>query len=81
MFKFRNVLYFDLGFSHFIALPIPKGLVVNVFKQRLVIFGYNKQDVIFYSKVILNFRKKDIYKGKGVYPMDYLFRLKEGKKR
>ena len=72
----------QLGYSHDVVFPIPKGIQVVCPKPtEIVITGIDKQQVGQVAAEIRRFRPPEPYKGKGVkYANEYIFR-KEGKKK
>ena len=75
-------LQLQLGYSHDVSYPIPKGIQVVCPKPtEIVVTGIDKQKVGQVAAEIRGFRPPEPYKGKGVkYVGEYIFR-KEGKKK
>jgi large subunit ribosomal protein L6 len=75
-------LQLQLGYSHDVSYPIPKGIQVVCPKPtEIVITGIDKQKVGQVAAEIRQFRPPEPYKGKGVrYAGEYIHR-KEGKKK
>ena len=75
-------LQLQLGYSHDVAFPIPKGIQVVCPKPtEIVITGIDKQQVGQVAAEIRRFRPPEPYKGKGVrYAGEFILR-KEGKKK
>ena len=75
-------LQLQLGYSHDVVFPIPKGIQVVCPKPtEIVITGIDKQKVGQVAAEIRKFRPPEPYKGKGVrYAGEYILR-KEGKKK
>lgn len=75
-------LNLQLGFSHDVAYPIPKGISIVAEKPTmLTVSGMDKQLVGQVAAEIRSYRKPEPYKGKGVrYAGEYV-RRKEGKKK
>lgn len=75
-------LQLQLGYSHDVSFPIPKGIQVVCPKPtEIVITGIDKQKVGQVAAEIRQFRPPEPYKGKGVkYSGEYIHR-KEGKKK
>ena len=75
-------LQLQLGHSHDILFPIPKGIQVQCPKPtEIVVTGIDKQQVGQVAAEIRRFRPPEPYKGKGVrYEGEYILR-KEGKKK
>jgi len=72
----------QLGYSHDVVFPIPKGIQVVCPKPtEIVITGIDKQQVGQVAAEIRQFRPPEPYKGKGVrYAGEFILR-KEGKKK
>ena len=75
-------LQLQLGYSHDVSYPIPKGIQVVCPKPtEIVVTGIDKQKVGQVAAEIRQFRKPEPYKGKGVrYSGEFILR-KEGKKK
>ena len=73
----HNYFIFDLGYSHFVGIKIPKGIFVKNFKNRFVIFGFNQELVMSFYNVIKLFKKFNVYKGKGFSLRHEKLKLKE----
>jgi len=75
-------LNLQLGFSHDIDFPVPKGVKIETPDQTTVLIsGIDKQQVGETAAKIREYRKPEPYKGKGIkYEGEYIFR-KEGKKK
>jgi len=82
--KGKDQLQLQVGFSHDILHPIPKGVEVKVSgaKQEIVtVSGIDKQLVGQVAAEIRAFRPPEPYQGKGIrYQGEYVLR-KEGKKK
>ncbi len=73
-------LVLQLGFSHPVNFPIPKGINIEVEKQTKVsISGIDKQQVGQVAANIRSIRPPEPYKGKGVKYADEVIRRKTGK--
>ncbi|HEX2448304.1 MAG TPA: 50S ribosomal protein L6 [Methyloceanibacter sp.] len=72
----------QLGYSHDVIYPIPKGIQVVCPKPtEIVITGIDKQQVGQVAAELRQFRPPEPYKGKGIkYAGEYILR-KEGKKK
>ena len=77
-----NSLNLQLGYSHDISFPIPKGITVKCERPTLIeISGADKQQVGQIASEIRALRKPEPYKGKGIkYENEQIVR-KEGKKK
>jgi len=75
-----NVLVMNLGYSHQIKYPVPKGMQISVDKgTEISVKGIDKEQVGQVSAEIRGFRPPDSYKGKGVRYLGEHVRLKAGK--
>jgi len=77
-----TTLVLQLGFSHEVRFPIPKGITVAVENQTAIsISGIDKQAVGQVAAKIRGYKKPEPYKGKGIrYKGEYIL-IKEGKKK
>ncbi|KAG7673020.1 hypothetical protein Ndes2437B_g01127 [Nannochloris sp. 'desiccata'] len=74
-------LTLNLGYSHPIEMPVPKGLEVKVEKNTTVIVsGFDKELVGQFAADVRSKREPEPYKGKGVRYVDEYVRRKEGKR-
>ena len=70
----------QIGFSHPVLIPIPKGLTVEVPQPtQIIITGVDKQMVGELAAVIRKVRKPEPYKGKGIRYENEQVRRKAGK--
>jgi len=75
-----NSVFFTLGYSHPIEMPIPEGLTITVEKQtHLVVRGADKQRVGQMAAEIRGLRPPDPYKNKGVRYTGERLKKKVGK--
>jgi large subunit ribosomal protein L6 len=75
-------LNLQLGFSHDVAYPIPKGITITAEKPTmLTVAGIDKQLVGQVAAEIRSYRPPEPYKGKGVKYAEEHIRRKEGKKK
>jgi ribosomal protein L6P/L9E len=82
VFQFENTLFLQLGFSHFyIYKNVHKNVVLKAKRDRILIFGSNKQLVGNVAYEIGSLRTPDSYKAKGIQFKDKTYILKEGKKK
>ena len=73
-------LVLTLGYSHEIKYSIPEGIKIEVPQPtKILISGNNKQQVGQVAAEIRDFRKPEVYKGKGIKYVDELIRKKVGK--
>ena len=77
----ENLLYFKLGFSHFIVFKVPLTLKTICFKSTNVcFFGNSLQEITQLISKIRSYKKPEPYKGKGILYKNEKIILKEGKK-
>jgi large subunit ribosomal protein L6 len=75
-----DVLTLNLGFSHPVVIPIPKGVVVGVERNVITIAGSNKEDVGAFAAHVRAVKKPEPYKGKGIRYENEVIKRKQGKK-
>ncbi|HXG94098.1 MAG TPA: 50S ribosomal protein L6 [Blastocatellia bacterium] len=84
----KGRVMFNLGYSHPIEFPIPKGIDVKIervnkpiqqYQTTLTITGINRQQVGQVAADMRSLRRPDPYKGKGVRYADEVLKLKPGK--
>ena len=57
------------------------GLLIKKFKTKMVIFGFNREILVNFAHLVLQLKRIDIYKGKGLFIRGAKFKLKEIKKK
>jgi large subunit ribosomal protein L6 len=73
-------LVLNLGFSHPVEYPVPKGIEVKVDKNtHLVVSGIDRQQVGQVAAEIRGFRKPEPYKQKGIRYTGEVLKKKAGK--
>ena len=84
----KDRVVFNLGYSHQIEFPLPKGIDVKVeranrpiqqYQTTLTITGIDRQQVGQVAADIRGLRRPDPYKGKGVRYANEVLKLKPGK--
>jgi large subunit ribosomal protein L6 len=72
---------FQLGYSHPVRFPIPKGIEITVDGKsgHITVTGIDKQQVGQVAAEIRSLREPDPYKGKGIKYSDEQIRRKAGK--
>lgn len=64
----ENILYLKLGYSHLVKYSIPNDITITSIRPNLIsINGINKQKINKVAAELKGFRKKDVYKGKGIH--------------
>lgn len=75
-------LVINLGFSHDVVYPVPKGIKITCEKPTTIkVEGMDKRQVGQVASEIRAWRPPEPYKGKGVRYIDETIRRKEGKKK
>lgn len=73
-------LVLALGYSHEIKYSIPEGIKIDLPQPtKVLISGNDKQQVGQVAAEIRDFRKPEVYKGKGIKYVDEIIRKKVGK--
>jgi large subunit ribosomal protein L6 len=84
----KGRVIFNLGYSHPIEFPIPKGIDVKIerapkpipqYQATITISGIDRQQVGQIAADMRSLRRPDPYKGKGVRYADEALKLKPGK--
>jgi large subunit ribosomal protein L6 len=84
----KGRVMFNLGYSHQIEFPLPKGIDVKIervnkpiqqYQTTLTITGINRQQVGQVAADMRSLRRPDPYKGKGVRYTNEVLKLKPGK--
>ncbi len=74
-----NGLTLEIGYSHSVDFPLPKGVACTVEKNILTIRGIDKQAVGEVASRIRGLRPPEPYKGKGIRYVGEVVRKKAGK--
>ena len=80
LFK-KDIVRVDLGYSHVILLKLPNNVFLKCNGDQFLVYGFNFLEVNKMVQILKLFKKKDVYKGKGIYDHDKELKLKEGKVR
>jgi hypothetical protein len=75
----QNTLRLNLGYNHSIYYIIPKDITIHTKKKYIYIFSHSLQRLNFVISELINFRKLNAYKLKGIKLKDQLY-LKKKKK-
>lgn len=73
-------LVLKVGFSHPVVFPIPKGVLISVEKNKILISGIDKQEVGQVAAKIRKIKRPEPYLGKGIRYEGEVIRRKDGKK-
>ncbi len=76
-----KILVLSLGFSNDVMVAVPQGLsaAVEMNGQKIVVSGFDKQQVGKFASEIRKLRKPEPYKGKGIRYETEIVRKKVGK--
>ena len=75
-----NVLTLTLGYSHPVVYKLPEGISASVDKKnRIVLFGIDKELLGATAATIREFRRPEPYKGKGIKYIEEQIKRKVGK--
>ncbi|MAE59616.1 MAG: 50S ribosomal protein L6 [Halobacteriovorax sp.] len=75
-------LMFNLGFSHQVKYNLPEGIIGRVLDDKgsvFLLFGNDRDLVLSTASKVCSLKKKDVYKGKGIFFFGEEITLKEGK--
>ena len=75
-----STLVMQVGFSHPVKIPAPKGISLVVEKSMITVSGINKELVGETAAYIRSIRPTEPYKGKGIRYQGEIIRRKAGKK-
>jgi large subunit ribosomal protein L6 len=78
----KGDLIFNLGYSHSVKYRLPEGIIGRVLDDRGTLFllmGNDRVKVLATAAKICLLKKKDVYKGKGIFFYAEEIALKEGK--
>ena len=74
-----STLTLNLGYSHAIDFPLPKGIEAKVVKNVIEFHGCDKELVGFVAAKVRSYREPEPYKGKGLKYTDETIIRKAGK--
>jgi len=75
-----KVLELNVGFTHPVRIPAPKGIEFKTEKNQITVLGVNKEQVGQIAADIRRVRPPEPYKGKGIRYKDEVIIRKAGKK-
>ena len=78
---FLRGVKFDLGFSHFIKMPLSRVIRLYRIKRRFLLFSIDYDSIKILLKQIQNIRKHNPYKMRGLKLSGAKLRIKAGKKQ
>jgi large subunit ribosomal protein L6 len=73
------VLILNLGYSHPVQFPVPKGISASVDKNSIKLAGIDKEELGHVAAAIRRLRRPEPYKGKGVKFAEERIQRKAGK--
>lgn len=78
--KNPKTLVLDIGYSHPVEMQVPENIKLELPKRnRLRIFGFDKQAIGLFASIIRKLRPCEPYKGKGIHYLDEKIKRKVGK--
>lgn len=77
----KNVLVLRLGYSHYIKIDLLQNVQYIGYKNKLIIFGLDLQEVNEIGYKLKALKIPDRYKGKGIHYCNEIIKLKVGKKK
>lgn len=80
IFKKKNFLVLNLGFSHKINYKIPSFLNITLDKKNIHLNGFELQKLKNFASLIRGYKSPEPYKGKGIRYLGENISLKESKK-
>jgi len=84
VYKKENTLYFSLGFTHLVIVPIPPSVYVKILDKKhtkFVLIGTSVAAVTDFRMKLRILRRPNVYTGKGMRFRKEQIQLKEGKKK
>jgi len=78
---FLRGVKFDLGFSHFIKMPLSQAVRLYRIKRRFLLFSIDYDSIKILLKQIQNIRRHNPYKMRGLKLSGAKLRIKAGKKQ
>jgi len=78
---FKNILVLRVGFSHYIKILLMDQMKFIGYKNKLIIFGLDLQEICLIGFKIKSLKLPDVYKGKGIQYSNEVIKLKIGKKK
>ncbi len=79
--RFGNVLFFKIGYSHYIKIVVPESVIAFGYKKRLILFGLSLEIILNFANKIKFCKKPDVYKAKGIQYLNEQLKIKEGKQQ
>ena len=77
--KGKDVVVFEVGYSHPVEFKLPEGIEVNIEKNTVTVSGIDRQTVGEVAARMRKIKKPEPYKGKGIRYSDEQVRRKAGK--
>ena len=75
----KDKLVLNVGYSHPVEIVAPDNINFKVEKNKITVFGIDKEQVGHLATKIRNVRPPEPYKGKGIKYVEEIVRRKEGK--
>lgn len=77
----KNSLLLKVGYTHYIKYEISKSVKIVGYKNRILIFGLDLEEVNRIGSGLRALKVPDNYKGKGIRYLDEVVKIKIGKQR
>ncbi|MGK2912799.1 MAG: hypothetical protein ACSLEI_00865 [Candidatus Carsonella ruddii] len=81
IYKNNNKIFLDLGFSSIKYLNIPNYLKIEIFKDKIILKSVYKDKIGIFIKKILNIKKFNPYKKKGIFLKNPIMKKSSKKKQ
>ena len=76
-FKMGDKIALDVGYSNLITYKPCSTIKIKNFKNKIVLFGINREDLNNVAACLKNYCQPDIYKGKGIWFRNETLKLKK----
>nr|YP_209592.1 ribosomal protein L6 [Heterostelium pallidum]AAU00607.1 ribosomal protein L6 [Heterostelium pallidum] len=81
VYKVKNKIVFDLGYSHYICYTIPQDIVLRIEDKNIILFCMSSEKLNTFVSILRSFKRINYYTGTGILYADQQIKLKEGKLR
>jgi ribosomal protein L6P/L9E len=76
-FQIDDKIALDLGYSNIVTFKVPKSLKLKIFKNKIILFSFNKNYINNIGFLLKRSFKIDRYKGKGISNKNEIIKLKK----
>nr|ABX45176.1 ribosomal protein L6 [Heterostelium pallidum] len=81
VYKVKNKVVFDLGYSHYISYTIPEDIILKIVDKNVILFCMSSEKLNTFVSILRSFKRINYYTGTGILYADQQIKLKEGKLR